>query len=306
MRVILNRLLAPLAIAAVLAFGVAATPAPYTEEPVSVNTPVGLLSGTLMIPAGNGPFPVALIIAGSGPTDRNGNSYSAVTVGSYKKLAIGLAGRGIATLRYDKRGVGSSVDIQPESQLRFPDYSTDAEAMADVLEKDRRFSSVSLIGHSEGSLIGILTAQNDPIIAKVVTLEGAGRNLSDVVDEQVEANKANPPAIVAEVVAYNASLRKGVTIASPDPVLAALFRPSVQPYLISEYAYDPAVEIAKVHQPVLIVQGTHDIQVSVNDAQLLAKGQPNAKLAIIDGTNHMLVDAPLDRAANIAAYTNAA
>ena len=101
----------------------------------------------------------------------------------------------------------------------------------------------------------------------------------------------------------NASLLAGKAVANVNPDLYALFRPSVQPYLISEYKYDPAKEIAKLRIPVLIVQGTHDIQVDVKDARLLAAADPRAKLLLIDGMNHILVDAPAERAANIATYS---
>lgn len=276
--------------------------ADFVEQPVTVPVAGGTLAGTLTLPSGSGPFPVALIVAGSGPVDRDGNEGSALQSDVYKKLAAGLAGAGIATLRYDKRGVGASVTGQSESALRFDDYVNDALALAAWLEKDPRFSSVAVIGHSEGSLIGILAAQRDPHIRALVSLEGAGRDLGAIIDEQIRNSPGTPPSLVDEVVRINASLRAGKTVPDPDPRLASLFRPSVQPYLISEYRYDPAKEIAKLTIPVLIVHGTSDIQVSAADAHLLAEGDPRAKTLTIDGMNHLLVDAPVDRSANLATY----
>lgn len=299
-----RRLLAALALAFIVS-GVPVLAADFREEPITTLIPVGMLSGTLMLPSGKGPFPVALIIAGSGPTDRNGNS-SMLTTDAYKKLAQGLAAQGIATLRYDKRFIGASGVSQTESDLRFDDYVDDAVALARMLEHDPRFSSVAIIGHSEGSLIGILAAERDSHVAKVVSLEGAGRNLATIVNEQVRANPNTPPAILAEVESINASLLAGKIVPSPDPVLNALFRPSVQPYVISEYKYDPAKEIAKLTIPVLIIHGTTDIQVSATDANLLAAGDPKAQLVSIDGMNHILVDAPADRDGNIATYSQPA
>lgn len=275
----------------------------YTETPVTVPIQNGQLAGTLMLPDGKGPFPVALIIAGSGPTDRNGNS-AMLKTDAYKKLAEGLAERGIATLRYDKRGIGESHVKQAESEVRFDDFVNDALALTAFLERDKRFNSVSIIGHSEGSLIGMVAAERDPHIHAFVSLEGAGRNLATIIDQQIRANPNNPPQIVKEVESINASLLAGKTVPNPNPMLAALFRPSVQPYLISEYKYDPAKEIARLKIPVLIVQGTHDIQVDSEDAQALAAADPKAKLVVIDGMNHILVDAPADRAQNIATYGN--
>jgi pimeloyl-ACP methyl ester carboxylesterase len=275
------------------------------EEAVSVPIAIGTLSGTLMLPQGSGPFPVALIIAGSGPTDRNGNSAMGLNTGAYRKLAEGLAAQGIATLRYDKRGIGASTVSQSESAVRFDDFVNDALALTAWLERDARFSSVSIIGHSEGSLIGTVAAERDPHVRAFVSLEGAGRNLAVIINEQVHANPANPPAIVREVESINASLLAGKTVPNTDPQLAPLFRPSVQPFIISEYRYDPAKEIAKLTIPVLIVHGSTDIQVSSTDAQLLAAANGKAQVANIEGMNHILVNAPVDRDANIATYVQA-
>jgi pimeloyl-ACP methyl ester carboxylesterase len=280
----------------------AAAPAAFTETAVTIPISVGTLSGTLTVPNGPGPFPAAVIIAGSGPTDRNGNDATILHGDAYLKLAHDLAMRGIATLRYDKRSVGKSAVSQGEADMRFDDFVKDALVMAKRLEGDKRFSSVSLIGHSEGSLIGIVAAQRDPHIRSVVSISGPGRDLATIIDEQIRANPNNPPQVISEVDTINASLLAGKTVADVPAYLNALFRPSVQPFLISEYKYDPAKEIAKLKIPVLILQGTHDIQVDVKDARLLSAADPRAKLVLIDGMNHMLVDAPMDRAANIATY----
>lgn len=290
---------------AVVLWAAPVSAAEFREEAVAVTIPVGTLSGTLMLPSGNGPFPVALIIAGSGAPDRDGNG-AMLKSDVYKKLAQGLAGQGIATLRYDKRFVGASTVNQTEADLRFDYYVNDALALTAYLEHDKRFTTVSIIGHSEGSLVGILAAQRDSHVHAVVSLEGAGRNLATIINEQIRANPAMPPAIVQEVEANNALLVAGKTVPSPDPRLNALFRPSLQPYLISEYKYDPAKELAKLTIPVLIFHGTTDIQVSATDAKLLAAADPKAQFVTIDGMNHMLVDAPIDRDANIATYTQPA
>lgn len=289
---------------ALLAFvTIAATPpVGVREEPVAVAIAGGTLRGTLTIPETKARVPVALIIAGTGPTDRDGNSALGLRTDAYKKLATALAARGIASLRYDKRGVGTSSIAQTEADVRFDDFANDAQALASRLESDPRFSSVSIIGHSEGSLIGMLVARRDLHIRRFVSLEGAGRNLATIINEQVRANPADSPAIIKEVETYNQQLLAGRTVANPDPLLGALFRPSVQPFLISEYRYDPAHVIADLTIPVLIVSGSHDIQISPADAQRLKRFDPRATVVTITGMNHILVDAPSDRAANLATY----
>lgn len=239
----------------------------FTEQAVSVPSTPGMLAGTLTVPAGNGPFSVALIIAGSGPTDRDGNSkQTGLQTDAYKLLAQGLAAHGIASLRYDKRLVGSSRFTQSEADLRFDDFVKDASALVDFLKTDKRFNKIAIIGHSEGSLIGMIVAQRNPNAGLYISLEGAGKNAADLIDDQVRTTGASQ-AIVDEVIADNEQLKAGKILASPDPQLNSLFRPSVQPYLISWFRYDPATELAKLKIPVLIVQGTTDIQTSVAGAK---------------------------------------
>ncbi|MDQ6826997.1 MAG: alpha/beta hydrolase, partial [Candidatus Eremiobacteraeota bacterium] len=149
------------------------------EKNVSVTVTGGTLAGTVTVPQGDGSFPVALIISGSGPTDRNGNGPLAQT-DAYKLLAQGLAAHGIATLRYDKRTIGASkFPSLSESDLRFEDFVNDAVTFVDFLHKDSHFTSITILGHSEGSLIGMLAAQRDAIVSSYVSLEGAGMNGAD-------------------------------------------------------------------------------------------------------------------------------
>jgi pimeloyl-ACP methyl ester carboxylesterase len=140
-----------------LAFALSFTPlaagasAKYSSVAMTLKTKTGMLSGTLDLPAGKGPFPVMLLIAGSGPTDRNGNNPLGIKWDSYKLLGKGLAERGIAVLRYDKRGVGESVGAGLFRLPEFNTYVTDAADWIQLLRKEKRFSKVGIIGHSEGS-----------------------------------------------------------------------------------------------------------------------------------------------------------
>ena len=255
------------------------------ESGITLSTPTGSIYGTLTLPASAGPSPAVLIIAGSGPTDRNGNS-GPVQAGTYKLLAAALARGGIASVRYDKRGVGASLAAAPlEKDLRFDAYVDDAAAWLKLLQNDKRFSSVTVAGHSEGALIGTVAAQRTPVHA-LVTLEGAGRPAATVLREQLEPKL--PPALYKQADAIISQLQAGHTVADPPAELMSLFRPSVQPYLISWFKYDPAAEIAKVRAPITIVFGTADIQVTMADADALKAAAPAAKLVVVDGMNHML------------------
>jgi pimeloyl-ACP methyl ester carboxylesterase len=276
--------------------------AKFTSSPISLTTSSGTLYGTLVSPSNQTACPVILIIAGSGPTDRDGNNpLIAGKNNNLKMIAEALAQNGFASVRYDKRGIGESQSAGlNESDLRFDNYVDDAADWVAMLKNDSRFSEVGIIGHSEGSLIGMIAA-NKSDSAFFVSLEGAGRPAYDIIIEQLAGQ---PQAVISEVKRINAELIAGNTVADVDPGYYSLFRPSVQPYLISWYKYDPAVEIANLTCPVLIVQGTTDLQVSQKDADLLKAAKPDAAYALIEGMNHILKDAPLNKTENLAAYSN--
>ena len=280
-------------------------------EESRLHTTTGDLFGTTQIPAGRRPVQVVLIIAGSGPTDRNGNSIAGVSANSYKILAESLAARGFASVRYDKRGIAASAGAgKSEQDLRFDDYVADAVAWTEAMAKDSRFSRVGIIGHSEGALIGALAAERGPV-AGVVSLSGAGRRISEVLSRQLrEAVPPIAPADLATADSMLAQLVAGRTIPLAPPTFPPmlwlqLFRPSVQPYLISWFQHDPADVMARLKSrqtKVQVVQGTTDLQVTVDDALRLAAAaavQPE----LVTGMNHVLKLAPRDRAANVATYT---
>jgi alpha/beta superfamily hydrolase len=270
----------------------------YTETNVVLHTATGDLAGTLTIPA-NAPaqLPVALIIAGSGPTDRNGDN-PMMKNESLMKLAFGLAAKNIASLRFDKRGIGESKAAgKTEADLRFEDYINDARSWIEWLKKDKRFSKVFVAGHSEGSLIGMIAAHNTAY--GFVSIAGAGRSADKVLKEQLAAQ----PAMVKDS-SYPIidSLVLGKPVASVPKMLFALFRPSVQPYMISWFHYDPQAEIKKLTIPVLILQGTNDLQVKEEDANLLAKSNTKAQLLLIKNMNHIFRIVEGDRKENLATY----
>jgi len=280
-----------------------ATPLAITQEEDTLKTPTGEIYGTLELPAVRTPVPVALIVAGSGPTDRNGNTPALPgSNNSLKMIADGLAARGIASLRYDKRGIAASrAAMTSESDLRFNNFIEDAEAWVKQLRADNRFSTITVIGHSEGSLIGMVAAREAGADA-YVSLEGAGRKAQDILAEQLKPQL--PPEMFAQTERVLAELSSGNIPTSTPPALAALFRPSVLPYLVSWFKYDPGVEIGKLSTPVLIVQGTTDIQTSMDDAKALTAGNPSAKFLEIEGMNHILKEVSGDRMAQIPKYSD--
>jgi pimeloyl-ACP methyl ester carboxylesterase len=279
--------------AAASALGTVPLVAGASELDENLETPTGTIYGTLTLPAGRVKPPVVLVIAGSGPTDRNGNA-STLVLNMYTKLAAALAERGIATVRYDKRGIAASAAAAPdETAIRFDTYVADGEAWIRKLRADGRFASVSVVGHSEGSLVGMIASQRAPVDA-YVSLEGAGFPANVVLARQIATNLAPYPELKAQSDRILASLVSGKLVAAsdvPTPLLS-LYRPSVQPYLMSWFAYDPRVEIARATGRVTIVQGTHDVQVSIDDGKALAAARPTATFVLVDGMTHVLTDDP--------------
>ena len=264
-----------------------------------VKTPSGL-SGLLEIPETASQPPVVLLIAGSGPTDKDGNN-PMLKNNSLKFLAEGLLAEGIAVLRYDKRGVGDNADAQMnEEELRFEDFIGDAQSLAKLLKKDPRFSKVIIAGHSEGSLIGMIVAREQQADA-YISMAGPGRRADVVLREQLSNQ---PPFIKDRAFLILDTLSQSLRADSVPGFLQSLFRPSVQPYLISWFQYEPATELSKLEVPILIVQGTTDLQVKVSDAQALADSNPEAQLKVIEGMNHVFKEAPEDREANIKTYSD--
>ncbi|WP_313089631.1 alpha/beta hydrolase [Pseudomonas sp.] len=272
------------------------------NESWQLQVPGGTLHGSLLLPKSDAPLPVALLIAGSGPTDRNGNNPQGHN-DSLKRLAQALAKQGVASLRYDKRGVGASRAVAPkEEQLRLDDYVSDAVAWAARLKADPRFGALVLIGHSEGALIASLAesqAQPDALIS----LAGSGRRIDALLREQLQGRL--PPSLLASASYLIDELVAGRRHAAVPDALQVLFRPSVQPYLISLFAQDPATAFARTTAPALILQGTHDIQVSPTDARALQQARPDASLALIEGMNHVLRIVPMDGPSQAASYNRA-
>jgi len=274
----------------------------YIEAPAVLETKTGNIYGTLTTPIQTKSSPLVIIIAGSGPTDRDGNTIMIKGKNnSLKYLANELGNAGIASIRYDKRGIGESkLAMKSEADLRFDDYVNDVIDWVNKFKKDKRFSEIIIAGHSEGSLIGMIAANG--LADKYISISGAGEKAGILIQKQLQTQ---PEEIQDYSTLAIDSLEVGFLVKKINPLLYSLFRPSVQPYLISWFKYDPQTEIKKLKIPVLILQGENDIQVSVEDAQQLSKAQPKATLTIIPKMNHVLKIVEGDKSQNIKNYGDA-
>jgi uncharacterized protein len=274
------------------------------EAIIEAPGPLGPLRGALR---GNpdGGVPLILIIPGSGPTDRDGNSPLGVRSATYRLLAEGLEVAGIASVRIDKRGMhGSAGATADPDAVTISDYAADIASWVRAIRAQTMARCVVLLGHSEGGLVALAAAQVPHDICGTVLVATPGRPLGAILRGQLQANPANTP-FLAEAAAAIAALERGERIDEmrlSEP-LRPLFRQKVQPFLIDLMAQDPARSSATVGVPMLILQGARDIQVGVDDARRLHAAAPRAELVLLPSANHVLksVDAG-DRAANLATY----
>ena len=270
------------------------------QRPISLDTGSGELFGTLLLPKSAKPVPVVLIIAGSGPTDRDGNNSDGGRNDSMKRLALILAKHNIASVRYDKRGVAASRPATPdERDLSIEKYVDDAVAWAAKLKTDSRLGPLVLMGHSEGALVATLATERAGAVA-LISVAGTGRPVDQVVREQLQDRL--PPPLLARSEQLIEEIKAGKTDNDVPEPLQVVFRPSVQPYLISLFRQNPTAAFGQLKIPTLIIQGRNDMQVGVGDAELLHKAKPDSQLAIIDGMNHVLRIVPMDIKRQLASY----
>ena len=277
--------------------GTGVTEAPYSYKGLSSS-----ISGTLTTPENvSGKTPVVLIISGTGPIDRNGNSEKLnIGADTYKLLAQDLGKAGIASLRYDKRMIGQSANSQKEDNLRFDDYVDDALGLINNLKDDKRFSKIIVLGHAEGSLVGILAAAETEDVTKgFISVEGLGRRADNLLKEQL---KSQSDFVSEGVNRILDSLKVGSVQKKVDISLYPYVRPSIQNYLMTWFRFQPDDELKKLKMPVLILQGTNDLQVPIIEGDKLKHARSSNTYMVMRGMNYVLRDAPPEKDKNIATY----
>ena len=238
------------------------------------------VEGTLLAPRQE-TVPLAIIINGSGPIDRNGNEMMTKN-NSAKKLAEALAKKRIATFRYDKRTLKAQQLNIDEKDMRFDDFIDDAKAVIKRFSELPNYSSLYIIGHSQGSLVGMIAAQEKA--DGFISIAGAGQTIDNLIVEQI--GRQMPGLEESARTAFN-ELRANGKVKDYNQGLASLFKKSVQPFMFSWMKYDPQQEIKKLEMPVLIINGDNDLQVNTNEAKKLKAAKPEAELVIIENMNHI-------------------
>ncbi len=266
----------------------------YVAQDIKVNS---LVYGTLLQPKG-GTDTLVILIAGSGPTDRDGNQQM-MQNNSLKMLAQDLAKKGLATFRYDKR-IFTLLKQQAlqEDKLRFDDFVEDAVSTISYFKSKNKYDHVHILGHSQGALVGLLAAQQAEV-SGYISLSGAGQGIDQTIINQIGLQM---PGLKDEAAQAFATLKEKGSVKDFSPALTSILRKSVQPFMASWMQYDPATEIQKIDIPTLIINGTQDLQVDLKEAQSLKDAAPAAQLSIIDDMNHVLKKVSGDQLENAKSY----
>lgn len=295
---------------AILTIGIAMTlsasaPAKASGD-IEASGPSGPLRGTMLLPAKDAP--VILMLPGSGPTDRDGNSPQGMRAAPYRLLAEGLAEQGVGSVRIDKRGMFASRGaVADANAVTVPDYVRDTGAWVDAIRERTGTQCVWLLGHSEGGLVALAAASKVDHLCGLILVATPGRPLGDVLKDQLRADTANAPLLdAADQAIDELAAGRRVDVATLPPALASLFSPGVQGFLISAFALDPAELAGMTRKPMLILQGQRDLQVSVADAERLQQAAPQATLVTLPNTNHVLKQVVSnERRDNLATYAAA-
>lgn len=276
-----------------------AGPALAQSIDVAINTPEGQLLGTLEQAQGGA---AALILPGSGPTDQNGNQGQSLQTDAYRLLAEALAEAGITTLRINKRGVGGSAGDGNAVSLDV--YRQDTAGWTTALRTGTGADCVWLIGHSEGAILALDAAAHLPGICGLVLLASPGRPLGPVLLEQLRQQ----PQFADQIAPMEAAIAAISEGRAPDldalrPELAGLLAGPAGAYMVELIRTDPATQIAALDMPILILDGSEDIQVPTAEGDLLAAANQSATRITLSGMSHVLkpvADSSIE--ANLATY----
>ena len=271
----------------------------FIETELKIPTNTETIQGNLIQISSSDKAPLVIIIPGSGPTDRDGNNVQ-MKNNSLKYLAEGLAKNNISSYRYDKNvlNFGSEVKEKIDS-LKFETFVNEAKSVILFFKNSNKYSEIIVAGHSQGSLVGLIASQEN--VSKFISIAGPGRPLDVLLSEQIEKQA---PFLLEETKRVLVELKQGKLVDEFNSMLNSLFNKNVQPFLISWLKYNPQDEIKKITIPVLIINGSKDLQVNTQDAELLNEASANSELKIIENMNHIFKEIKGDTTENMNSYTN--
>lgn len=270
-----------------------------TEDILMTNDSIQL-PGTLTYHKSRDTQPLIIFVHGSGNVDRNGNQAGLPANANYiKQLSDSLTKKQIAFYRYDKRTATPANLKHLMKEVDFNDFVEDLRLVIDHFKDDSRFSSITLLGHSQGSLVAMLASQSD--IDKYISLAGASLSIDTTILKQFQNMY---PDLVEPATRYFKELKEtGAIKEIKEPILKQVFPKQNQVFFATWMQYDPVEELKNVTIPILILNGAKDLQVEVDDAKNLHAAQPDSELVIISNMNHVLKDIEKDED-NLASYAS--
>ncbi|MBD3890062.1 alpha/beta hydrolase [Olleya marilimosa] len=265
----------------------------YTSKEVTISKHI---NGTLLTSIDANKPDLAILIAGYGPTDRDGNQ-NFLKTNNIKKLSIGLTKNGIATFRYDKRIVKQIRQNNVDKNLSFDDFVTDAIDVLDYFKNLNQYNKIYIVGHDQGSLIGMLAAKDKA--DGFISIAGAGQTIDSVIIEQIEKTA---PQFTADTKRIFNILKSGKTTTDYPVALSSIFNIETQRFFMSWMKHNPVDIISTLNVPTLIINGTKDLQVSEAEALLLKEAAKDASIKIIKNMNHVMVTIAGDDLENSKSY----
>ena len=271
----------------------------YVESELKIPTNSVDINGTLLNVSEVKKSPLVIIIPGSGPTDRNGNN-AMMKNNSLKFLAENLSSKNISTYRFDKSVLSyNSENIEKLDSLSFEIFINEAKTVLGFFKTSNNYSKIIVAGHSQGSLVGLLASQNKA--DGFISLAGAGRSIDNILIEQISKQA---PFLKEETERIIDQLKEGVIVEDYNELLKSLFNKKTQPFLMSWIKYNPQEQIKKLTIPILIINGSNDIQVATTEGELLHKSAQSSQLQIIENMNHLFKEIKGDINENMLSYNN--
>jgi uncharacterized protein len=244
---------------------------------------------------------LVIIIPGSGPTNKDGNSEYLLCNNLYM-LSNELIKENIATFRFDKRGIGNSkVKNLKEEEITIDSLKSDVIKWINFFRVQKpQYRDIYLIGHSEGGLIACIVA-NEVNVTGVISIAGANKSADIILRNQLSINNFE---LKSECYNIIDSLKAGKIVNNVPHSLYSIFRPSVQPYLMSWFKYHPIECYDKVdNSKKLIIHGDKDLQIPIDASFVSSMGKNHSRLKIIENMNHLMKEIKSEQE-NIDSYKN--
>lgn len=257
--------------------GIITSIAPIKEEGITIYNNAIQLPGTLTYTSNSSPL--IIWVHGSGGVTRDGNQSQYI-----KQFREAITTKNnISFFSYDKRtATPANSKLIKERGIDISDLVADVNSVVNHFKNDNRFSKIILIGHSQGSLVGMMALDN---VGKYISLAGVGETIDKTLVKQISKQNSELGKVTES---HLNELKESGTIKEVNPLLHSLFGKQNQAFLVSWIKLDPLVEIKKVKIPTLIINGDKDLQVTKTDAEKLHKTKKNSKLLIIKNMNHVL------------------